>query len=623
MKKFDLEIHDNKLKTKADLQEAFKQLTDPLKAHYSEGSAHLHLGNTSAGYSDIIAGLEGFSRVLWGLAPLTAGGMDLELWEIYLEGIKNGTNPFHEEYWGQINDYDQRIVEMAAMGLAIALVPEKIWEPLDELQKKNFGDWLFQINDHKSYDCNWLFFGVIVNIGLKSVGARYDAHNTANALNKIDEFYIGDGWYSDGINGHSDYYVPFAMHYYGLVYSKLMEKEDPERSKLYRERAAIFAKDFIYWFSEDGSALPYGRSLTYRFAQNAFWGALAFADVDVFSPGVIKGIILRNLRWWFKQPIFDANGILTIGYTYPNLIMAENYNSPGSPYWALKSFLPLCLEETHPFWSSEEEPLPTLKSISIQETPHLILCRNEKNDNLMAFNTGHLSTNEHTHAAPKYEKFVYSNNFGFSVQRAEWGLSQGAFDSMLALSEEDNIYRVKRFCEEYEIHESYLFMRWKPWRDVEVRTFLVFGSPWHYRVHFIDTARSLNTAEGGFALGIETDRSRYQEIEYELLNSDNGITIKSPCGNSGIFNLYGQRNPKVIFPNSNTNIIASRTAIPTLTSKLEIGRHCLVSAVFGDIEKNCEADFNEQKSHVEIIENELHIFSVNKDKLLFRKNLNY
>lgn len=619
MKLFNLPIHDNKLRTKADLQDALCQLTEPLKSHYSEGCAHLHVGNTSAGYPDNIAGIEGFSRILWGLAPLTAGGKDSELWKIYLEGIKNGTNPMHQEYWGKINDYDQRIVEMAAMGLAIALVPEKIWEPLDEFEKKNFENWLLQINEHKSYDCNWLFFSVIVNIGLKKAGGSYDEKKIAQALDRIEEFYIWNGWYSDGINGHSDYYVPFAIHYYSLVYAKLMEKEDPKRSKLYKERAALFAKDFIHWFSEDGSALPYGRSLAYRFAQSSFWCALVFAEVDVFSLGVVKGIILRNLRWWFKRPIFDGDGILTIGYAYPNLVMAENYNSPGSPYWALKSFLPLCLEDSHPFWSSEEEPLPSLADISIQREPHLVLCRNEKSGSFMAFNTGHLSTNEHTHVAPKYEKFVYSNIFGFSVPRAEWGLGQGAFDSMLAMSEDDNIYRVKRYNEKYEIHEEYLFMIWKPWKDVEVKTYLFFGNPWHYRIHLIDTRRTLSAAEGGFALGIE--QNGQVKTEYEILSSDGEAAIQSYQGSSGIVNLYGERKAELIFPNANTNIISSRTAIPTLTGKLGIGRHCLVSAVFGDINKESLKHLGSEKLKFEITGNEIRILSTNKDKVVFKKQL--
>ncbi|RPA96865.1 hypothetical protein L873DRAFT_1810586 [Choiromyces venosus 120613-1] len=90
----------------------------------------------------------------------------------------------------------------------------------------------------------------------------------------------------------------------------------------------------------------------------AFWGAFAFAGVEPPAPltwGVIKGLLLRNLRWCSKEDIFTPMGTLTIGYCYPNMCFTENYNSPGSPYWGMKTFIRLALPETHPFWSSPEE----------------------------------------------------------------------------------------------------------------------------------------------------------------------------------------------------------------------------------------------------------------------------
>lgn len=621
MKKFDLPIHNNPLNTKNDLQEAFKQITEPLIPYYSEGKARLHIGNTSASYSDSVAEMEGFSRVLWGMAPLLAGGGDSELLNIYIEGIRNGSNPMHEEYWGNVNDFDQRLVEMAAMGFALMMAPEKLWQPLSEEEKINFSNWLLQINNHKVYDCNWVLFIMMVNIGLKNVGAKYDKEKIEYALNKIEDFYIGEGWYADGYNGHADYYIPFAIHYYCLIYAKIMESEDPERSKLYKGRALTFAKDFINWFAEDGAAIPYGRSQTYRFSQSAFWSAFVFAEVEGMDLGVIKGIILRNLRWWFEKPIFNADGSLTIGYAYPNLIMAENYNSPGSPYWALKTFLILCLQDKHSFWKIEEQALPKLDKICVQQKPHLVICRNEKNGGLLAFNSGHLSTNEHTHTSAKYEKFVYSTAFGFSVPRAEWGLAQGAFDSMLALSEGDNIYRVKRKNEEYIIEDNIIYSKWKPWFDVEVQTFIICGNPYHIRIHCINTARALNTAEGGFALGIENN-DYTKENRHEKMIVDNKVLMKSFCGVSGIIDLSGERKLDMVYPNSNTNLMYSRTIIPTLVGEIKPGIHFLASYVYADLDNKSTEEFIRNIPNLEIKGDKINIFSRDKNKIIFSRCFN-
>ncbi|ULT57495.1 DUF2264 domain-containing protein [Neobacillus drentensis] len=580
MLKLDLPIQKNPLQTRRDFIDAVNQVINPLKPYYSKGRALLEIGSTGAGYSDSIAGMEGFSRVLWGLVPLLAGGEESEIWDDCLQGIKNGTNPSHEEYWGEITDFHQKAVEMAAFGYCLALTPEKVWEPLNNQEKGNLYSWLNQINQINVYDCNWLFFPVLVNLGFKRVGLPYDQEKVKENLDRIDQFYLGEGWYADGKEAHCDYYGPFAIHFYSLLYSALMGEEDPIRAVHYKSRAESYAKDFIYWFSSDGSALPYGRSLTYRFAQSAFWSALVYAGAEPFPLGVMKGLILRNLRWWFSQPIFDSNGLLTIGYRYPNLIMAENYNSPGSPYWALKTFLPLALTENHPFWQAEELPLPVLKQKVVQPVPRFIMCRQEDKDHIVAFNAGYQHTNDHSHTAAKYEKFVYSNVFGFSVSKAEWGLGQSAFDSMLAVSEGDNIFRGKRKCEEYTIDENVIYTKWKPWEDVVIRTWIVAGAPWHIRIHCIETSRGLDVADGGFALGLEHNSFIDQKMEV-LANKQESLAIL-PWGASGIKSIFGNGQAEVVYPNANTNLMNARTIIPSVKTSFKPGKHCLVNAVFGE-----------------------------------------
>ncbi|MEW9699446.1 DUF2264 domain-containing protein [Paenibacillus sp. SI8] len=663
-KGWELPITRNPIHAKEDLRRAFDELTVPLKPHYSKGSARLYMGQTGTSYTDEVAGFEGFSRILWGLSPLLAGGGESDLWDIYVEGIRHGTDPAHEEYWGQVSDYDQRLVEMAAFGLTLALVPGKLKEKLSEQELQRLVAWLSQINDHKLYDCNWLFFRVMVQLGFKGAGLPYSRELMEEILIEVERFYLGDGWYTDGVGGHSDYYVPFAIHYYSLVYAVLMEDEDPERSALYKNRAAQFARQFIHWFAEDGSALPYGRSLAYRFSQSAFWSALVFAGVGPFPLGVMKGIILRNLRWWFAQPIFQADGVLTIGYAYPNLVMAENYNAPGSPYWAMKTFLVLALPDEHPFWAAEELPLPQLEAVAVQRAPHLVFCRSVRENrqggkggiaggrdggddgdkrlsaggggmggksvggggysaigvsasgcddgamdvsasgygdgamgvsasgygdggkspsgtppHVLAFNSGHMGTNEHTHTSAKYEKFVYSTHFGFSVPRAEWGLAQGAFDSMLALSEGDNLYRVKRSCVESRIEDGVVYARWKPWADVDVQTWLLVGTPWHVRVHRIETARVLDAAEGGFALGTDSGRQSTGPLETE--RTERSLLAVNALGASGVASLFGGGVAELVQPNANTNLMHPRTVIPTVRTSIQPGVAWLVSGVYG------------------------------------------
>ncbi|MER2891238.1 DUF2264 domain-containing protein, partial [Escherichia coli] len=94
-----------------------------------------------------------------------------------------------------------------------------------------------------------------------------------NHFAAMEHYYLGDGWYSDGPGRPRDYYISMGFHFYGLIYAKLMADVDPTRCATLRDRAARFSSDFIHFFAEDGSAIPFGRSLTYRFAEAAFWSA--------------------------------------------------------------------------------------------------------------------------------------------------------------------------------------------------------------------------------------------------------------------------------------------------------------------------------------------------------------
>lgn len=568
----------NSLRSRADLQAAVRQIFAPVKMRLQLGAARVKLGYTGAHFPNRAAELEGFTRPLWGLVPLAAGGGDLSDWALYHQGLTNGSDPQHSEYWGDVGDYDHALAEMSAIGFALALAPQYVWEPLESRAQANLGRWLRQINQVKLYDNNWLFFRVMVNLGLAQVGAEPNLVAMRAALDRLDAFYLGDGWYSDGPTMQRDYYVAFAMHFYGLIYAKLAAQLDPERTQQLRQRAAVFASDFIHWFAADGAALPFGRSLTYRFAQGALWGALAFADVEGLPWGVIKGLALRHLRWWAQQPIAADDGSLTIGYAYPNLNMSEAYNAPGSPYWALKFFLPLALPETHPFWQADELPLPNLRSTHTQPHAGMIVCRDAASCDVFALSSGQ-SISKTRHGAEKYSKFAYSTAFGFSIPSSRHGLAQGAHDSMLALTDDGKHYRVREELLEATLEGEVLRSRWQPWSDVEVETWLLPHPPWHVRVHRLRTIRPLQSAEGGFALA-RPDTPFH--LEKSMCQKGDSLAIATyPSGWSGIRDLRGERQGALVRTDPNTNLLHPRTMLPTLVGKHKPGEHWLVCAVLG------------------------------------------
>lgn len=150
----------NPLKTKADLSSFLVGILDALESHTSPGGARIHLGHTGTHYDEAAAQLEGFSRPVWGLASLLAGGADYAGTSRWVDGFTNGTDPESEEFWGNMRDKDQRMVECSALGFSMAVAKEKMWDPLSEKAKENFGNWLGGMNDKDMPNTNWLWFRV-------------------------------------------------------------------------------------------------------------------------------------------------------------------------------------------------------------------------------------------------------------------------------------------------------------------------------------------------------------------------------------------------------------------------------------------------------------------------------
>jgi hypothetical protein len=207
---------------------------------------------------------------------------------------------------------------------------------------------------------------------------------------------------------------------------------------------------------------------------------------------------------------------MNIGYTYPNMFLSENYNSPQSVYWCLKSFTILCLPESHSFWTAKELPLPLaasllpaqplLDEVKLLWPPRQILCSGRSHHFLLSSGQG--TTKDHRAREAKYGKMAYSSFFGFSVPSGRL-LEQMAPDSTLTVSLDDGeawIMRENPFNvrdRQISILTSEadaemgtaartvpaLVSTWRPKKaiDFEVQTTLIpaleLWSGWHFRIH--------------------------------------------------------------------------------------------------------------------------------------------
>lgn len=596
----------NALATRSDVRRAVRDLYEPLRRHISPGGARVRLGSFGAVFEEAVAELEGFARPLYGIVPLTVGGGEFEHWDRIVAGLEAGTDPDSAEYWGPVaGRSDQRMVEQAAIGLALAFCPEEVWEPLGPAAQRRLAGWLSGVFEHEPPKNNWQFFRVLVALGLERVGVPFDGAAVTASLDRLERYRRGEHWYVDGQLGNVDYYVPFAFHTYGLYYAAANDLGlgDDARAEACRERAAGFAGDFQHSFAPDGAAIPLGRSLTYRFALASFWGALAWSDVDCgLSWGLVRGLSLRHLRWWADKPISDRDGVLSVGFAYDNRLLAESYNSPASPYWCMKAFAALAAADDHPFWTSQEEELPPLHApVTLPDAGWVVARDGHQAVALVAQTAPDLDSPEQ--GAAKYRKFAYSSVFAFSGDLAD-GLGIVHTDSMLALADADGAHRVtgvdalservawllaqtgaggnrrvRLGSERAGVDDGLAWSTWRPWPDVRIDTVCVaVDAAWHVRLHRIRTERRLHAIESGFALG-------YSPVlgapDPDAVRAGAGIAVlRTEQGCSAIAALEGNRDGAVRQLAVNANLMHPHTAVPILCDELDVGEHRLACAVF-------------------------------------------
>lgn len=142
-------------RTRRDFQDACRALLDPLVPRFTPGCSRVKIGSSTTRFDEGGAQIEGFARPLWGLAALLGGGYQYPEAVRWYQGLINGTDPRSPEYWGDIEDLDQRMVEMCPLGFALAVAPHVFWDPLTIQQKHNVAGWLASINEREMPNTNW------------------------------------------------------------------------------------------------------------------------------------------------------------------------------------------------------------------------------------------------------------------------------------------------------------------------------------------------------------------------------------------------------------------------------------------------------------------------------------
>lgn len=367
------------------------QMAAPVLSNMSEGKLQenmmVELSPTWDGRDKRVTYMECFGRLMAGLAPWlslpdddTAEGQQRkQLREWALKSYAQSVDPESKDYllWRKEG---QPLVDAAYIAESFLRGYDALWVPLDDLTKQRYIAEFQQLRRVDPPYTNWLLFSSTVECFLKKAGAQTDYYRITSALRKVDEWYVGDGWYSDGEDFAFDYYNSFVIHPMYVECLEVMTNGGKQNiwnvkggnfpNALKRmQRFGMILERFV---SPEGTFPVFGRSITYR-------------------TGVLQPLALLSLRGWLPKELpagqvraamtaviqrmfgdnrnFNAEGYLTLGFNGSQPNISDWYTNNGSLYLASLAFLPLGLPADAPFWTDAPQPWTSKKAWGGEDFP--------------------------------------------------------------------------------------------------------------------------------------------------------------------------------------------------------------------------------------------------------------
>ena len=380
------------------------QMAEPVLRNMAEGTLQQNFQlETSAiwdGRDPKVAYMECFGRLMAGIAPWlalpdddTAEGMRRrQLREWALKAYANAVDPSSPDYLGWGNG-SQTLVDAAYLVESFLRAYDALWLPLDDTTKARYIAELQGLHRYAPPYSNWLIFVAMEEAFLLKVGATYDEYRIHVGVNKLEEWYVGDGWYSDGQAFAFDYYNSFVIQ---PMYQEVVDVIRQTKGDAYRllhrvgpndggerraaqilERMQKYAVILERFISPEGTFPVFGRSIPYRLATMQPLALLAWKKQlpGELHEGQVRAALTAVMHRMFDNPAytpkgreprfrnFNQGGYLTIGFVGNKaLTPVDTYTNNGSLYMASLAFMPLGLPPTDTFWTSPPEKWTSKKA---------------------------------------------------------------------------------------------------------------------------------------------------------------------------------------------------------------------------------------------------------------------
>lgn len=404
--------------TRQDLGAFADGLLTAVRPYASPSHARISLPGPEGGFGRAVDGLEGFARtfLLAGFRLSGQRGDDpTNLAEWYATGLDTGSSRTAADRWVRLGEHPQAKVEAASLALVLDMTRPWIWDRLPPRVQEQLVDYLAAaVGDGTYPPTNWLWFRLVVQTFLRSVGGPFDLAEMQADLDTHDSLSREDGWLADGPQRSYDHYAGWALHLYPTLWSRMSGSEDLAAPRRSRDVAALdrFLLDARALVGGDGGPLIQGRSLVYRFAAAAPFWVGALAEVPSTSAGALRTAALAVVGHFVHHGVPDERGLLTLGWFDPWPRLAQSYSGPSSPYWASKGLLGLALPADHPVWTAPAEPLPVQRQdgLRVVRAPGWLVSGTQADGIVRVVNHGtdHATEGAAVGDAPLYTRLGYS-----------------------------------------------------------------------------------------------------------------------------------------------------------------------------------------------------------------------
>ena len=331
--------------------------------------------------------MECFGRLMAGVAPwltlpddeTVEGKQRKQLREWALASYKNAVDPENPDYlcWGIGG---QNLVDAAYIAESFLRAYDTLWKPLDDVTKLRYLKEFAKLRHIDPPYTNWLLFSSTIESFMAKAGGDYDQYRVNSACRKMEEWYVGDGWYSDGPVFAFDYYSSYVFHpmYLETLQAMVDAKANTrlDYKKYYgRElkRCQKYSLILERLISPEGTFPVFGRSIPYRMATMQPLALMAWYQTlpSDLSNGQVRAALTKVLHRMFDQENnFNEKGYLSIGFCGTSQKnVADWYTNNGSLYMTTLAFMPLGLPANHPFWTDAAQPWTQVKAWNNQPFP--------------------------------------------------------------------------------------------------------------------------------------------------------------------------------------------------------------------------------------------------------------